>query len=201
MTRPLNHRQERFCEEYLVDGNATQAAARAGYSRKTAAIQGWELLQKPKIKERLQVLRQEQSRRVQIHADRVLAEVAKIAFADLGDILDFSGGTLALRPANTIHEDARRALASVKVRRQVEGSGEESRQVELIEFRLASKLEALEKLGKHLGIFREQVDLAGELPVRIVQVEVVRPDSPHGPHGTTAAASAPDPDGPGGDDA
>lgn len=78
----LTEKQKRFCEEYLVDLNATQAAKRAGYSDKTAYRIGAELLQKTSVLDFLRILREQQSERTGITADTVLKELKKIALTD-----------------------------------------------------------------------------------------------------------------------
>jgi phage terminase small subunit len=77
----LTEKQKRFCEEYLIDLNATQSAIRAGYSPKTAYRIGAELLQKTSVAEYLKTLREEQSKRTGITADEVLIELRNVAFA------------------------------------------------------------------------------------------------------------------------
>jgi phage terminase small subunit len=77
----LTEKQRRFCEEYLVDLNATQAATRAGYSPKTAYRIGHELLQKTSVQECVRGLRAEQSKRTCITADDVVNELKNVAFA------------------------------------------------------------------------------------------------------------------------
>ncbi len=81
----LTSKQSEFCIEYLVDFNATQAAIRAGYciSPKVAAAQGHENLRKPKILKRIRKLVAERNTRTLVAADRVMGELAKIAFAKL----------------------------------------------------------------------------------------------------------------------
>lgn len=74
---PLNARQQRFVEEYLIDLNATQAAIRAGYSERSAAVIGHENLRKPKIMAELAKARAEQSKRVQIDQDWVLGKLVE----------------------------------------------------------------------------------------------------------------------------
>lgn len=76
----MTNKQKRFCEEYLVDLNATQAALRTGYSEKTAASIASENLQKPEILGYIAKLRVEQSKRTGITADKVLEELSKVAF-------------------------------------------------------------------------------------------------------------------------
>jgi Phage terminase, small subunit len=78
----LTEKQKRFCEEYLVDLNATKAAIRAGYSQKTAEQIGYKLVQKSSVLEYLRELRENQSRRTGITADTVLKELEKIALTD-----------------------------------------------------------------------------------------------------------------------
>ena len=81
----LNPKQERFCQEYLVDLNATQAAIRAGYSHRTARAMGAENLTKPDIRALVAELQKARSERTQITQDQVVTEYAKTAFANLMD--------------------------------------------------------------------------------------------------------------------
>lgn len=78
----LTEKQKRFCEEYLIDFNATQAALRAGYSQKTAYSIGDENLRKPEIQSEIQSLIKKRSERTGINADSVIKELVKIAFAE-----------------------------------------------------------------------------------------------------------------------
>ena len=79
----LNNRQEMFAREYIVDFNATQAAIRAGYSRKTAGSQANDLLKKPEIQKKIEEELQDRIRRTHITQERVVLELASIAFADM----------------------------------------------------------------------------------------------------------------------
>lgn len=81
----LHGKQKRFCEEYMVDLNATQAAIRAGYSKKTAYSMGHENLKKNALLSYIRILTLARSLRTKITADRVLQELAKIAFAEEGE--------------------------------------------------------------------------------------------------------------------
>lgn len=78
----LTEKQKRFCEEYLIDLNATQAAKRSGYSEKTAFSIGVENLKKPLIQEYLQELMKSRSEQTGITAEKVIDELQKIAFAE-----------------------------------------------------------------------------------------------------------------------
>lgn len=138
----MTDKQERFCEEYMIDLNATQAAIRAGYSPKTANEQGSQLLAKLSIQNRIAQLQAEQSRRTGVSADRVVRELAKIAFVNAADLIDPKTASLK---SDASHDDLA-AVQSVKVKTFGEDGLEQ-------EVKLADKLRALDLLGKHLGMF------------------------------------------------
>lgn len=179
----LTDRQRRFVEEYLVTGNATEAARRAGYSGKTARQAGAENLSKPAIAAAVATAQAARSKRTQTEADDVLREWTVLAFSDIGQVLDFSDVEPRLRPACEIPEAARRAVSGVKVRRYTEGRGESAREVEVTEFKLWDKLNALEKLGKHLGLLKETPAAAVTVAVTFIEVPAPRPKEPPGAAG------------------
>lgn len=143
----LTPKQARFAEEYLVDLNAAAAARRAGYSPRTADRTGHDLLRKPEIAAAIEGGRKAQSERAGLDAERVLREFAAVALADVGDVLDFTGEHVRLRPAKDIPESARRAIASIKVKRYFEGHGDDAKEVEVIEYRFWPKLDALREVA------------------------------------------------------
>jgi phage terminase small subunit len=75
----LTEKHERFCEEYQLDLNATQAATRAGYSAKTARITGQRLLAREDVQERLREMRRRRAERTQVEADQVLLRLQDVA--------------------------------------------------------------------------------------------------------------------------
>lgn len=137
--------QRLFVTEYLVDLNATQAAIRAGYSKKSASRQGVDLLQIPHVAE---AIRQRQAKRlskVEATAERVLDELARIAFADLRDVATWTGSSVQLRPSDDIPPNAAIAIESV-------ASGQWGPKITL-----HSKTKALELLAKHHGLLVDRV--------------------------------------------
>ena len=148
----MTKKQKRFIEEYLVDLNATQAAIRSGYSPDTAKSMGSENLTKPDIQARIAKAMAERSRRTGVNADRVVMELAKIAFVNASDVID--ADTATLKPDATPEDTA--AIQSVKVKTFGEDGLER-------EIKMADKLKALELLGKHLGMFKDKVELSGSL--------------------------------------
>jgi phage terminase small subunit len=156
----MTSKQERFCEEYLVDLNATQAAIRAGYSPRSAHAIATENLQKPAVRARIDKALAEQSSRTGVTADRVVRELAKVAFVNSNDVVDF--GSATVKPDASKDDTA--AIASVRVKTipTKDGNGVER------EIKLADKLKALELLGKRFGLFTDNVNISGEGVVQIV---------------------------------
>lgn len=95
----LTAKQAAFCEEYLIDLNATQAAIRAGYSEKTAQVIGAENLSKPIIQQRIQQLMKERSERTQTDYDWVLTEAKKSYEINAYVIHDEEGNKKQTNPA------------------------------------------------------------------------------------------------------
>ena len=143
----MTDKQERFCEEYMIDLNATQAAIRAGYSLKTAREQAPRLLANVSIQNRIAQLQAEQSRRTGVSADRVVRELAKIAFANASDLIDPETASVKLDASR----DDLAAIQSIKVK----SFGEDGLEHEV---KLADKLRALDLLGKHLGMYNGTSD-------------------------------------------
>lgn len=148
----MTQKQKRFVEEYLIDLNATQAAIRAGYSPETAGAIGAENLKKPQIQNAIARHMAERSRRTGVNADRVLLELARIAFANAGDLIDAGDATLK----DDASRDDLAAIQSIKVKDMGDMGIER-------EIRMADKLKALELLGRHLGIFNDRLRLDGRL--------------------------------------
>ena len=116
----LTAKQQRFIEEYPVDLNATQAAIRAGYSRRTAFVIGYENLKKPHIKAPIQKKLAELSRNAGITAERVLNELAAVAFGNIYDLIDYDGPTRAeIQLRKRFSELALFLFIHLKLRRQV----------------------------------------------------------------------------------
>lgn len=145
----MTDKQKRFCEEYMIDLNATQAAIRAGYSPKTAHQTGAENLSKPVIQNCIAQLQAEQSRRTGVNADRVVRELARIAFANASDLIDPETASVKLDASR----DDLAAVQSIKVK----SFGEDGLEHEV---KLADKLKALDLLGRHLGMFNGAGDIA-----------------------------------------
>lgn len=151
----LTAKQSRFVEEYLIDLNATQAAIRAGYSAKTAGAVGFENLKKPEIAEAIATKRGELSTRTEVTVDRIVTELARIGFYDPAD---YAAITHVSGPIDipSLPEHVRRAIV-----------GWEWDKNGNFTLKLGDKLSALDKLGKHLGMFTDKVEHSGAVNIVI----------------------------------
>jgi phage terminase small subunit len=166
----LTPKQARFVEEYLVDLNSTQAAIRAGYSSRSAEVEGSRLLRNAKVAKAVTQAQQARSERTKMEADDVLRELATIGASNAWNYSIGEDGNLRL--ADGVPESAKRAVASIKRKTRIipQKNGAPIIQHET-EFRLWDKNTALANVGKHLGMFTDRSEV--RFPDG-VQVEVIR---------------------------
>ncbi len=150
----LNPRQERFCEEYLVDLNGQAAYKRAGYQAKTdnvAKVGAARLLTNANVQARIQQLKDARSERTAVTADRVITELARIAFSDLRKVATWGAEGLTLCDSEGITDDAAAAVESVsQTTTQAGGS---------IRIKLHPKAPALRQLAEHTGVLKDPTPL------------------------------------------
>jgi phage terminase small subunit len=162
----MTPKQRRFVEEYLIDLNATQAAIRAGYSEKNAFKIGARLVQKcTAVKDAIDSALAERSARTAVTADRVVRELARVAFADPRAVFSWGPDGVTLRSSEELTDDEAAVVAEVSETRTETGGS--------IKGKLCDKLKALELLGRHLGMFsdRQQVELSGSVGVNVFDPE------------------------------
>lgn len=151
--RKLTPRQARFIKEYLIDLNATQAAIRAGYSPHRADSHGPRLLGNVGIAEAIEKAMAERSQRTEITQDQVLKELALIAFANAGHFFEWGPKGVTLRAMGELTEAQRSVVAEVS-QTITQGGGS-------IRMKLHDKQAALVNLGRHLGLFVDNVKVGG----------------------------------------
>lgn len=145
MANKLTPKQRRFIDEYLIDLNATQAAIRAGYSEKTAYSIGVQLLKKLEIQAEIHKRRNRLQNKLEITQERVLQELAAIAFANGADYAKVVNSgllpTVEMIPTDELPPEKLPAIAGIKANQYG------------VEVKLHDKVKALELLGKYLGTF------------------------------------------------
>ena len=156
----LTPKQMRFVDEWLIDFNGKQAAIRAGYSAKTAEATAARLLRNVKVQAEISRRQKDLQKRTEVSQDRVVKELARIAFANIADYLHVETQTrtkddgtevtyqiVMLSETEDLSVDQRAALANVK--QSANG----------VEIKLHDKIKALELLGRHIGMFNDKLEV------------------------------------------
>jgi phage terminase small subunit len=149
-SKPLTLKQARFVAEYEKHGNAKQAALDAGFSAVSAHSIGHNLLQHPLVKKALKRGVERALTIADVTRERVILELARLAFGDATSMLDDSGN---LKPISELQEDVRRSISGIEV-------SETSRGERKTRVRTHDKARALETLAKYLGLLVEKVEIS-----------------------------------------
>ena len=158
----LSPKQKRFCQEYMKDLNGTQAAIRAGYSKKTAKEIAAQNLSKLNIQEFIQKLQDKIKERNNITVDKLISELVNIYDINPADIYDKKGN---LKPIQDLPENITRAIREIEV---VERYSGKSIQIQTRKIKFHNKLEAIEKLARHIGFYEKDNEQKKiELPIPI----------------------------------
>ena len=148
----MTEKQKILADEYLIDLNATRAYRKAYPSVKkdeTAAQAGSRMLRNVKVAEYIAERMQARQERTEITQDRVLEELAAIAFARATDYAEVKDDQVFIKDTAGLSENQIKAIAGIK-------QGKFG-----IEVKLNDKEKALELLGRHLGMFKDRVEVSG----------------------------------------
>ncbi len=171
----LTNKQKIFIAEYLIDLDGTQAAIRAGYSKKSAnAISGENLL-KPHIRAAIDEAIEERRKKLSVTAESVIAELALIGFADMSDFVKVSdGGAVQVIPLDELAESKSRIIKKIKEKRTIKTLKGTKDQPDgemvlddTVEFELCDKVKSLELLSRHLGILHDKQEVDVKQPVNV----------------------------------
>ena len=154
----LTKLQRLFVQEYLVDLNSKDAVIRAGYSPMNAAKKGYCLLQEPKIHAAIKKAMDARAKRTEITQDRVLKEIAKLAFANMLDYMTVTDDGTAYVDLSEMTRDQAAAIQELNVETYIE-PGKRGKAVKKIKFKLADKKGNLEMCCRHLGMFNDKLDI------------------------------------------
>ena len=158
--KKLDPKESRFVEEYLKDLDPRRSAIEAGYSETTAASKAYQWVSNRKIKphvfDAIDAAKQKRSKRTEITQDRVLQELAKVGFSDIRGALNSNGQLIA---AQEWDDQFAGAVSSLEVVQRPSGEYDDDGKPimeNVSKFRMWDKMNALEKMGKHLGMFKEE---------------------------------------------
>lgn len=162
----LNAKQKRFSEEYVVDSNATQAAIRAGYSKKTAKEQGSRLLTKVHVKDYISKLQEQILERSKMNIDECVQRLTAMARYDILDLYDENG---AFKDIKDIPDETRMAIESIdsddiKIEGMVIGTTKK--------IKLSSRRENIKELLKYLGGYEKDNQQKAEIVMSKVKMVI-----------------------------
>lgn len=143
----MNPRHRLFAEKFVIKPNIADAYLAAGFTaknRKIASSNGSKLLAREDVQVYIQELQDRRSQRLEITADRVLQEVARVAFATIGDVTEWENNQMKVKDSRDINEDVMAAIAEVSETR-AKGSV-------TLAVKMHAKTKALGQLMKYLGI-------------------------------------------------
>lgn len=161
----ITPKKRQFAAEYLIDLNATKAAERAGYSSKTAYSQGERLLRDVEVKKLIAEAMELRSKSTQITAERVLQELARVAFFDPRRLLNGDGSP---KPVNELDDDTAAVLSGMDITEEYEGSGEDRKFIGYTKkVKVSDKVAALGLAMRHLGMLNDKLQVGGGVSVTI----------------------------------
>lgn len=173
--KKLTPKRERFCQEYIIDFNATRAARDAKFSKRTARSQGQRLLTNVYIQARIAELLKDRSERTKITQDMVLKELAGLLTSDIADFVELEeGGNLKIKPFSEIKEGKTRVIKSIKEDRIMKDDPRSKDDAVIIHdkvtYTLHGKEKAIELSMKHLGMLVDihRVNVNGTVIFKVV---------------------------------
>jgi phage terminase small subunit len=152
----LTAKQEKFCYEYCIDFNATQAAIRSGYSQKTAGVIGNENLKKPYIENRIKEMQEDLAKTAGIGKLKVLNEHIKIAYSSIAHL---HNTWIDLKEFEKLTDEQKACIEEISTKKQhkTEWEFEEGEKVpvdytvEYVKIKLYDKQKSLDAINKMLG--------------------------------------------------
>lgn len=164
----MTEAQKRFCDEYILDFNATRAY-RAAYPKcktdEAASAAGSRMLGNVNVQKYIQEQKENLKEKINVTQEQVINQLARIAFGDIRKLYNDSGG---LKNIQDLDDDAAAIISGIETTEEFEGYGEDREQIGYTKkVKIASKDRALEMLGKYFGIFKEKVEINSDKPFEV----------------------------------
>lgn len=172
--KKLTAKEMAFCQEYIIDLNATQAAIRAGYSAKTAGVIGYENLQKPHIRAVIADLKTERNRQREWDAGKLYDRLGDQGDADIAELYGDDGCFLPVREWPILFRQGLVVGVKTKELWEYDEDGNRVKIGEVVEVKFEHRLKVQELLGKHVQVqaFREQVEHDLSDPVKRLYAQI-----------------------------
>lgn len=153
-------RYDIFAREYVIDLNATRAAIAAGYSETSARESGCELLAKSSVQAKINELLSKRASKLDISAEKVLEGLRKLAFFDHRKFFREDG---SLIPINELDEETSSTIEGFEIEEAYDhfGKGQAKPVGTIKKYKIASRGQNLERLGRHLKLFTDKVEVSG----------------------------------------
>ena len=164
----LSERQAKFVESYLISLNATKAAIEAGYAEKYAGANADKLLKLTKVQVAIAEAIEKRKQRTEVTQDRVLLEIARLAFNDPRKAFNANG---ALLPIQEWPDEVAAAISSIKINEMRDAEGNTFGETKEIKF--WDKGKQIELAGRHLAMFTDNLKHAGEIIQKIARIELI----------------------------
>jgi len=164
----MTDKQKLFCDEYIKDFNATRAYKEAYPNCKkneSARVNGSKLLTKTNISEYIEQQKEQLKNKMEITQERVLQEMARIAFADVRKLYNESGG---LKNIQDLDDETAAIITGIETTEEFDGYGQDREQIGYTKkVKMADKTKALDMLGRYFGMFKEKVEVNQDKPFEV----------------------------------
>jgi phage terminase small subunit len=174
LAKPLSARERKFVDAYLgaAGGNATKAAIAAGITAGSARFQGSRFLARPHVHAAIQARQAKAAEKADVTAERVVQELARIAFFDIREVFDERGH---LKPVSQFSDDAAAAIGAIELQREhtrtVLGADSKANAIvvsdvmteRVLKIRANDKNSALVSLCRRFGLFQDRVKLSFDI--------------------------------------
>lgn len=164
----MTEKQQIFCNEYLIDFNATRAYKKAYpncQKDKVARANSSRLLTKANIKEYIDQKTREKEERAEITQNDIIKQLARIAFGDIRRLYNDNG---AMKNITEIDDDTAAAISGIETFQEFDGRGDDKEYIgDTKKVKMTERTKALELLGKHFGMFKDKVEIDQSKPFEV----------------------------------